>query len=408
MPIQDGIQGRVGKHLPVALVPRSETVRVALKARLMARRDEGESAEGTSATLRHYGLLLLAVLAATQFVGAYLYLEWPYLNIQLWERGYAPLPFQTRILLAPLYRLVDTSHWGIWYADKLSRNDYFFPHGVTPAVVLEFTIGITCVLFSGWVTVQLYSAASRVRLLSWLVYPLFLGLCCVTYVLHTVQNFSYVYDLPSLAAFSLGFYLIYFRKPFVWFAAFFAIATLNRETTLLLLPFWALSQCLGPEGGVHWQSLLRRRVWLPLAVLGLYWLAWHKVVYAVYSTNVSEYYVRPSYNLKFFLRLRYWPQLASAFAYLWPFLIVYRRQVRDAQLRAWLMVLPGWYCLMMLWGVITETRVFGETLPMLAPISVIIAEELLVSKVLRRLQPAEEEQAHPAITAFETSEERTA
>jgi hypothetical protein len=358
---------------------------VALLAQGPRRLAAPEAASGGPATwsshLRRYGLLLLAVLAATQFVGAYLYLEWPYLNIQLWEQGSAPLPFQTRLLLAPLYRFVDTSWWGIWYAEKLSRNDYFFPHGVTPAVVLEFYIGIACVLFSGWVAVRIYLAASRVHLLPWLVYPLFLAICCVTYVLHTVQNFSYVYDLPSLAAFSLGFYLIYFRKPLLWFVIFFAIATLNRETTLLILPFWALSQGIGSTGGVVWKNLFRPRVLLVLTALGIYWLVWHRVVYSVFAHNASEFYTRPLYNLKFYVRLRYWPQLASAFGYLWPFLIVYRKQVKDAQLRAWLLVLPVWYGFMLLWGVITETRIFGETIPMLAPVAVLIVEEHICSRI---------------------------
>lgn len=336
--------------------------------------------------LRHMaarlGLWLLAVLAATQFVGSYLYLEWPYLNIALWERGYAPLPFQTRLLLAPLYRWVDSSPGWIAYAGHLARNNYFFPHGVTPGLVLEFMIGIACVCWSGWVALQLYQAASRRSWLGWAVYPIFLALCTVTYILHTVQNFSYVYDLPSLAAFATGFYLIYFRKPLVWFIALFAIATLNRETTLLLLPFWALSQCLGPDGRLRWQTLCSAKVVAVVVALGLYWAAWHHVVFGIFATNASEYYTRPVYNFKFFIRLRYWPQLASTFGFLWPFLFIYRKQVRDAQLRVWLWMLPVWYVFMLLWAVITETRVYGEMLPFLAPVAAVLAEELLAAKIL--------------------------
>lgn len=337
----------------------------------------------SSGLLKRAALWALAILAAFQFVGAYLYLEFPYVNLQVWETGSERLPFQTRLLLAPLYRVFEQSAMGQNYAARLARNSYFFPNGVTPGMVLEFFIDTVCVLIAGWVTVRIYEAASRRRLFGPLVYPLFLAMCVLLYVLHTVQNFRYMYDLPSLAFFSVGFYLIYFRKPVTLFALLFAVATLNRETTLLLLPFWAISQVLGPNGRVRWRGLLERRVVTVLGLLGLYWLLWHHVVFAMFGANPSEYYPRVMFNLHCFLRLRYWPQLACAFAFTWPLLLAYGRQVRDAQLRAWMLVLPLWYGFMLMWAVLTETRVFGELIPFLAPAVAIIAEELFAARLLR-------------------------
>ncbi len=339
------------------------------------------------------GLLLLYLLATIQFVGSYLYLEYPYVNIHLWERGYAPLPFQARLLLAPLYRWTDTNTWAIHYTSNLARNHYFFPHGIGPDMVLEFVIGIVCVLFSGWVALRIYDVATQHKLLRPLVYPLFLGLCTMAYVVHTVQNFRYVYDMPSLAAFALGFYLIYFRKSVLWFILLFTIATLNRETTLLLLPFWAVSQAMGLNGRLCWRTLVSRRVLLVAVPLALYWALWHHVVYSIFSGNASEYYSRLLFNLHCFIRLRYWPQLASAFGFLWPFLILYRSRLRDAQLRGWLLVLPLWYGFMLLWAIVTETRVFGELLTFVAPTAVIMAEEVLASRMQRRDLFYEEEMA---------------
>ena len=330
--------------------------------------------------LRKIGLLVLYLLAAVQFVGAYIYLEWPYVDLHRFEYGYERLPFQTRLLLAPLYRLADTARWSTHYADRLARNQYFFPHGVTGGLVLEFGIAILCTLFAGWVAVRLYDASTRRGVLKPLVFPIFLGLCVMSYILHTVQNFRYVYDMPSLAAFAAGFYLIYFRKNVLWLVLLFTVATLNRETTLLLLPFWALSESLGPDGRIQWATLRTRRVLAVVLALVAYWVVWHLIVYRVFSTNASEYYPRLLFNLKCFVRLRYWPQLASAFGFLWPFLIMYRRKVRDAQLRAWLLVLPVWYVFMMLWGILTETRIFGELLPFLAPVVTLMAEEVLAAR----------------------------
>ncbi len=334
--------------------------------------------------LRRVGLLLLYVLATVQFVGAYIYLEFPYVNLRVWETGSERLPFQTRLLLAPLYRYVDEAGWSTRYAADLARNHYFFPVGVSAGMVLEFFLGIPCVLFSGWVAVRLYEASSRRLLIAPLVYPLFLGLCTLAYVLHTVQNFRYVYDMPSLAAFAGGFYLIRFRKPLAWFVLLFAVATLNRETTLLLLPFWALGEVTYRSGGPGWRALVTPRVLGACGLMLLYWVFWHHTVFSIFGANPSEYYPRLRFNLHCFLRLRYWPQLASAFGYLWPFLIVYRKGVRDPLLRAWLLVLPLWYGFMLFWGIVTETRVFGELVPFLAPVAALMAEEVLATRILRQ------------------------
>ena len=334
--------------------------------------------------LRRTGLYLLAILAAIQFVGSYIYLEFSWVNVRLWENGSERLPFQARLLLAPVYRAFEHWSWARNYAAALGRNTYFFPppRGVSPGLLLEFAIGIVCVLGSGWVALRIYDAATRRGLLRGLVYPIFLGLCVLLYIVHTVQNFRYVYDMPSLLVFALGFYFLYFRKPLVWFVILFALGTLNRETTLLLLPFWALSQALGPEGRIRWRALVSPAVFVPVGLMGVYWAGWHLLVFHMFGANPSEYYPRFLFNLHLFTRLRYWPQLAAAFGFLWPFLIAYRKQLRDPLLRAWLIVLPVWYGFMLLYAIVTETRVFGELIPFLAPVSALIAEEVLAAKVL--------------------------
>ncbi len=343
------------------------------------------SARRVAPLAKRAGLLALAVLAAVQFVGAYIYLEFPWVDLAKWESGSERLPFQTRLLLAPLYQWFDHTTWAQTYTERLARNAYFFPppRGVTPGMVLEFAIGIVCVLASGFIALRIYDAATRRRgLLRPLVYPAFLLLCVLLYIVHTVQNFRYVYDMPSLLVFALGFYLIYFRKPLPWFIALFAAGTLNRETTLLLLPFWALGQVLGPEGRVRWRGLLGAPVLVPIGLMGLYWATWHLIVFRMFGANPSEYYPRLAFNLHCMGRLRYWPQLAGAFGYLWPFLLAYRRELRDPMLRVWLLVLPLWYLFMLQWAIVTETRVFGELAPFLAPAAVLIAEEVISKRML--------------------------
>lgn len=54
--------------------------------------------------LTRAGLLLLYLLMTVQFVGCYLFLGHPYIDFFRFSHGYQRLPFQTRLLLAPLFR----------------------------------------------------------------------------------------------------------------------------------------------------------------------------------------------------------------------------------------------------------------------------------------------------------------
>jgi hypothetical protein len=346
----------------------------------------GQLWQNYRARVGHIGLLAIYVLATVQFIGAYQFLEFPYVDLYRFEHGYERLPFQTRLLVAPLYRWADGNATLVSYAARLSRNNYFFPHGVRAGDVMEFFVDILCVLFAGWVVRNLYRAASHSRLLEPLVYPLFLALCAMAYILHTVQNFRYVYDMPSLAFFAAGYYLIYFRKPALWFAALFAVATLNRETILLLLPFYMLSEAVAPEyEGAHssfrWHRMVAPSTLAVVLPLAIYWALWHHIVFSLFAGNASEYYARVEFNIRCFLRLRYYPQLFSCLGFLVPFLWLGRRFVADRQLRVWLWCVPVWYSLMFTWGILVETRIFGELLPFVAAYTAIMAEEWLAARL---------------------------
>lgn len=377
-----------------------------------------------------WGVLSLYLLMTVQFVGCYLFLARPYINLDRFGRGYERLPFQTRLLLAPLFRWAQNSPHMIHYASRLSLNDYFFPHGIGPAGIVQLWLDLPCVLVAGWVTVRIYQAASRRHLLGWFVYPLFLVLCTVTYTLHVVQNFRFIYDLPSLMFFALGLYLIYFRKPVTLLVALFAVATWNRETTLLLIPFFLLSAGFrsrsvaaenqtweSPDGSQRgsglrvmrqapdtlrfsWRRMLRPRVAVPAVLMLAYWAAWHLFVFHLFRHNASEYYPRLSFNWQCLRRLRYYPQLFSAGGFLLPFLFLLRRRVRDVQLRVWLWTIPCWYAVMAVWGILVETRVFGELLPLITCAAALIAEETLAA-AMQRSAPHESlaEEGQPARAA---------
>jgi hypothetical protein len=76
--------------------------------------------------------------------------------------------------------------------------------------------------------------------------------------------------------------------------------------------------------------------------------------------------------------------LFSVLGYLPVFLFLYRRRVRDAQLRVWLWGLPIWLGFMSVWGILIETRIFGELIPYVACVSTILAEEVVAARLLQR------------------------
>jgi hypothetical protein len=328
------------------------------------------------------GLAILFLFASAQFVGAYLLRVQPYLDLSRFEQGYERLPFQTRLLFVPLLRWADHNASMVRYASRLAENRSFYPYGVTPAEIVEFYLGILSVLIAGWVATQFYKASTRRHLLGSLVYPAFLGLCVISYILHTAQSFRFFYDLPGMAFFSVGLYLIYFRKPVLWLVVLFAIATLNRETTLLLLPFYVISQGIH-EDRFEWRRIFSPRTLSIVLLLLAYWILWHLMIFHLFRHNPSEYYPRIQFNFLCFRRIRYYPQLFSSLGYLLPFLILYRRHVHDLQLRLWMWGLPIWYACMFVWGILIETRLFGELLAFVATISVLMVEELIVQRVQR-------------------------
>lgn len=326
--------------------------------------------------------MLLYVMATVQFVWCYLWLTRPYVNTLLYEQGLERMPFQGRALMILPMQWAHGSAALQWLAQPFGRSHFWFPKPVAPEVIVQAAIGVACLLLTGHWTTKIYQASSRRQLLTPVVYPLLLVVCCATYVMHTVQNFRFIYDLPSLAFFSTAMYLMYFRKPWLYFAGLFLLATVNRETTLLLLPLYMLNEAV--EGGkLHWPLLLRVRTLRIVLPLALFWVAWQIFIRHHFAHNASEFYPRINWNVKSLLVPQAWPQLLSACGYLLLFVVVMRKRLKDARLRAWIWLVPIWCFFMFVYGILIETRVFGELVPFVVCATTLIAEEMLVERMRR-------------------------
>lgn len=329
-------------------------------------------------------LLLLCVyfLATVQFAWCYFWLTRPYVNTRLYELGCERMPFQGRVLMMFPMRLAHASFVLHLLARPFARSHFWFPRLVQPEVLMQAAINVASLIAAGWFTTKIYRASSPRQLLAPLVYPLLLVACAGTYVLHTVQNFRFIYDLPSLAFFAAAMYLIYFRKPFSSFAALFVIATINRETTLLLLALYMIDQ--GVEGGrLEWRHALQPVTWLRLIPLAAFWIGWQIFVHHHFARNASEFYPRLNWNVKSLLAPFAWPQLLSASGYLLLYVVAYRKRISDPQLRAWFWLIPIWCVFMFVYGILIETRVFGELIPFVVCASALIFEQMITARMTK-------------------------
>ena len=328
-------------------------------------------------------LIAVDVLATVQLVWCYLWLTRPYVNTALYEQGLERMPFQGRALMMLPMRWAHASDMLRQLSLPFALSRFWFPRPVQPEVIVQALIDISCLLLAGYLTTKIYEASSRDRLLTPLVYPLFLATCAATYIMHTVQNFRFLYDLPSLAFFACSMYLLYFRKPVSWFATLFVVATINRETTLLLLPLYLISRSV-EDGRFQPRRLLSPRSLSVVVPLAVFWGAWQLVVRRVFALNASEFYPRLDWNVKSLLAPLAWPQMLSACGYLLVFVVLLRRRLPDPQLRAWLWLIPVWIVFMFSYGILIETRVFGELIPFVVCAAALILEQSLAARMRSR------------------------
>jgi hypothetical protein len=136
----------------------------------------------------------------------------------------------------------------------------------------------------------------------------------------------------------------------------------------------------------------------------LLWGAWQIFIRHEFAQNVSEFYPRINWNVKSLVVPQAWPQLLSACGYLLLFVVVMRRRIIDPRLRAWLWLLPMWFVFMFVYGILIETRVFGELIPFVVCATALIAEDLLMARMRKTGTTLALEMAAPAEAAIDVRE----
>ena len=319
---------------------------------------------------------LVAVLylsATLQFVRFYSKKTTFYLNMDAYLSGHERLPFQERIF--PIFLIRPLVH-SSWIAHHLVHTDGIYTADRGPLYV----ISLIALLIAGLLVQMLYSRVSRDQSLKFLVYPTFLFAVMWSYSIHNEADFSYPYDLLSVAFFAAGLFVIYTRR-FLPLALIMFFGTLNRETTLFLIGIYILDAAsregMPANGGFLQRFSLAQVSWLRVGLLTCIWLSVKVTIAHHFAHNdSSENYVRISENIGR-LKPRLWPALLNICGYMLPAVFLFRRHLKPSRFANYLYIFPFWFAAMFYTGVIVETRVYGELCSFVAISLVLIVEQVL-------------------------------
>jgi hypothetical protein len=330
-------------------------------------------------------------LQTLQFVRFYSVNTVLYLNIPKYLAGQERMPFQERILpiliLKPLF-----------YSPRFMHMS----HGVgafTPERAPFYLLSLITFVIAGIFVQKLYGAITQSGALFFLVYPIFLFAAMWSYVIHVDANYSYPYDMPSLAFFAAGLYFIYTRK-FIPLLIVMFFGTLNRETTLFLIGIYILDAATtaGSTAFTRFRDRfsLTQVSWLRVAVLAVIWLAIKITLTHIFAHNdQSENFVRFHYN-RGVMGPRMWPALLNICGYLLPIVWIFRANILSARFANYLYIMPFWFAIMFYSGVMVETRIYGELCTFTAVALVLIGERYIAQVVSAAGQPQLEISEHIA------------
>jgi hypothetical protein len=199
------------------------------------------------------------------------------------------------------------------------------------------------------------------------------------YILDSDSAFLYPYDLPSLAVFSVGIYLL-LRRSWVWYYILFIVGTFNRETTCFLTCFMVFFEyfpssknCAESRGSVRRVS--NAVIAMQVLIQILLWLGIRHYSAHFFSTTPHYAVLTGMFNLQKGLAPRHWASLFSSFGFLWLLYLLGFKKIPHIGLRRSAWVLVFWFAVMMCVGWIYEIRIYGELIPYMAICVVLILHE---------------------------------
>ncbi len=275
-----------------------------------------------------------------------------YVSLTRYLAGTERLPYQRRLLVMAIIR------GGRAFRPYRALEAHMSGHIVAPGLFSYFLVDLLSLGVAAWFCQKLYKRASRTGATTPFLLAIFLFTMAWTYLIAPEGSIFYPYDLASVAFFTAGLYFVYTRR-FLPLLPIMLLGTANRETTIFLVPLLLLDAAVEPSGtfrSIPWKRL----PWAKAVALTAAWLLVRFALGRLYTHNdLADDYLRYRENLPRLLPGK-WPELLGACGFLLPILFVYRRQISDARIRAYFLILPFWAVVMIVYGVISEVRVFGE------------------------------------------------
>jgi hypothetical protein len=273
-----------------------------------------------------------------------------YLNLQDYLSERAALPFQFRILMVPVFKLL------LNLLNQLSPQIYFssLPLYLTKPEQLVYVV-INCIGFF-FALIFFHQLARTTFKSSNFVFEADLLFITATYsifVLNPNLNFILPYDLPSLAFMQLCTLLV-LRESRLLLALAFVFATVNRETSFVVVIFLTSRILLGLEPR-------RMHALLTVVALTVIWIV-IKVSLSFFVTGSGPFILFdlvPRANLTILLKPWQWPNLLPL---LLPFAVATYVLLRAPNRNAlsWTgTYMLGFLALFMVAG-ITEHRSYGD------------------------------------------------
>ncbi len=295
-----------------------------------------------------------------------------FLRLDEYTRGASPTPYQYRELMMYVFRTLIRVPL-IAHAGQMQA----LHHDAYRLIFMLISFFSILVAFLANRLTLLRLTADRVFSFwaSFLVIPMAHLLLASTWG----PSYPVPYDVPSLAFFSLGIYLIGSRRWFLYYF-FFILAVINRETACFLTVFFAVWEGTRlTEAGASLRTRLLRIV-PAVSVQAILWLLIKTHLTHKYALNPKEsgltgglFSMNLGYNVRELLKPYQWPLLASVCAFSLPFVWMQRRWIGSKPLAyATATVLPLSFIGLMIVGIIVEVRIFADWIAMIAPCAALI------------------------------------
>ena len=292
-------------------------------------------------------LLIALVLfaAGLHCVQCIFYVNTSLLNLHKYAWGQEQMPFQGRVGMMPVLRWGER-HYGAYVA-SIPRTTLFGQEHYTAGKLISYRVATGSMLC---IVAMCIWYGVRVRREWWWLCPALAILTFyVSYGARITQAYWYPYDLPHAALFTAASLLL-LEGRWYWMAVFFLADVPMRETSVYLIP------CLLAVGWVQGRRVRALAFAVPMGVV---WLAVHLAISRRFRANPSDvglHYL----NLGIaFHHPHYWPQILTAFGYLWLPLALAWRYLKREQIAFIVGALPG-VLVSAVFGIWQESRVWAE------------------------------------------------